>query len=172
MHFFRRLLTSRLCRTFISNHDLGASEWLPGVGFCPLSRSHNSYHSYLLPQGKKKVSIWTPCCSHSHRNFRTATQTWSWGNIPSCPVLLDINVRHFTLPPSKPHHKLHQSSTNSHIMQFMNAVVYTVLVATAFAHSSHNDHADQMPLDYVKYPYQAVYPGDNEGKLTTSNISV
>jgi hypothetical protein len=51
-------------------------------------------------------------------------------------------------------------------MQFMNAVVYTVLVATAFAHSGHNDHADQMPLDYVKYPYQAVYPGDNEGKLT------
>lgn len=47
-------------------------------------------------------------------------------------------------------------------MQFMNAVVYAVLVATAFAHSGHNDHADQMPLDYVKYPYQAVYPGDNE----------
>jgi len=48
----------------------------------------------------------------------------------------------------------------------MNPVVYAILVATAFAHSGHNDHVDQMPLDYVKYPYQAVYPGDNEGILT------
>jgi agmatinase len=50
-------------------------------------------------------------------------------------------------------------------MQLMNAVVCAVLVATAFAHSGHNDQAGQMPLDYVKYPYQAVYPGDNEGML-------
>lgn len=43
-------------------------------------------------------------------------------------------------------------------MQFSTAIVCAVLVATAFAH----DHAGQMPLDYVKYPYQAAYPGDNE----------
>ncbi len=30
-----------------------------------------------------------------------------------------------------------------------------------------NDHGMQMPLDYVKYPYQAVYyPGDNDGMLS------
>jgi agmatinase len=50
-------------------------------------------------------------------------------------------------------------------MLFKCTIVYGVLVATVFAHGSH-DHADQMPLDYVKYPYQAIYPGDNEGTLT------
>jgi agmatinase len=28
-----------------------------------------------------------------------------------------------------------------------------------------------MPLDYVKYPYQAVYPGDNEGIIFSRSIS-
>lgn len=28
----------------------------------------------------------------------------------------------------------------------------------------HGDHdKEQMPLDYVRYPYQAVYPGDDSG---------
>lgn len=47
-------------------------------------------------------------------------------------------------------------------MQLATAIVCVVLLATVFAHDDH-DHADQMPLGYVKYPYQAVYPGDNEG---------
>lgn len=35
----------------------------------------------------------------------------------------------------------------------------------AVAHVSH-DHSivNQIPLGYVKYPYQATYPGDNEGE--------
>ncbi|TFK51189.1 agmatinase [Heliocybe sulcata] len=32
----------------------------------------------------------------------------------------------------------------------------------ACGHEFDHDHAPQMPLDYVKYPYQAVYPGDND----------
>jgi agmatinase len=47
-------------------------------------------------------------------------------------------------------------------MQFATTIVCAVLVATVVAHGGH-DHADQIPLDYVKYPYQAIYPGDNEG---------
>jgi len=43
--------------------------------------------------------------------------------------------------------------------QFATAIVCAVLIATVLGH---DDHANQMPLDYVKYPYQAVYPGDNE----------
>lgn len=36
------------------------------------------------------------------------------------------------------------------------------VASSALAHASH-DNADQMPLDYVKYPYQAVAPGFTEG---------
>lgn len=47
--------------------------------------------------------------------------------------------------------------------QFSTVVVCALLAASVLAHDGH-DHADQMPLGYVKYPYQAVYPGDNEGR--------
>ena len=31
-------------------------------------------------------------------------------------------------------------------------------------HDDNHDHdKDQMPLDYVRFPYQATYPGDNSG---------
>lgn len=53
--------------------------------------------------------------------------------------------------------------------QFSIVVVCAILAATVLAHDGH-DHADQMPLGYVKYPYQAVYPGDNEGR--TSGIAI
>ena len=36
------------------------------------------------------------------------------------------------------------------------------LAIFAIAHEGH-DHDAQMPLDYVRFPYQAKYPGDNEG---------
>ncbi|KIK83436.1 hypothetical protein PAXRUDRAFT_35474 [Paxillus rubicundulus Ve08.2h10] len=42
---------------------------------------------------------------------------------------------------------------------------FSALVALVFAliGSAHDDdHSGQIPLGYVKYPYQAVYPGDNE----------
>jgi agmatinase len=49
-------------------------------------------------------------------------------------------------------------------MHFVTAIVCVVLAATVLAHDHHAyDHVDQMPLNYVKYPYQAIYPGDNEG---------
>ena len=35
-------------------------------------------------------------------------------------------------------------------------------VRVVSAHDGH-DHDMQMPLDYVRFPYQAVYPGDNDG---------
>ncbi|KAI0079476.1 agmatinase [Panus rudis PR-1116 ss-1] len=39
---------------------------------------------------------------------------------------------------------------------------FSVVLAVVSAHTEH-DHGLQMPLDYVKYPYQAAYfPGDNE----------
>lgn len=46
-----------------------------------------------------------------------------------------------------------------------------LLAFTAIAVSAHDehDHDMQMPLDYVKFPYQAVYyPGDNEGMSLSS----
>lgn len=38
-----------------------------------------------------------------------------------------------------------------------------VTLALALVVSAHeHDHEDQIPFNYVKYPYQATYPGDNE----------
>ena len=42
------------------------------------------------------------------------------------------------------------------------AIVPLTLTASIFAHEGHSD-SDQMPLGYIKYPYQAMYPGDNTG---------
>ena len=43
-------------------------------------------------------------------------------------------------------------------------VLFTSIVTHVCAHDGH-DHDTQMPLDYVKFPYQAAYyPGDNDGK--------
>jgi agmatinase len=36
-----------------------------------------------------------------------------------------------------------------------------VIAAVGLAHDHY--HEEQIPLNYVKYPYQAVYPGDDEG---------
>lgn len=48
-------------------------------------------------------------------------------------------------------------------MKSFIAIAYTALAASsALAHAGH-DHLDQMPLDYVRYPYQAVAPGFSEG---------
>lgn len=37
--------------------------------------------------------------------------------------------------------------------------VFSTLLACVLGH---DDHENQMPLGYVKYPYQAMYPGDND----------
>ena len=57
------------------------------------------------------------------------------------------------------------------IMQFTFVIVCAILAVTASAHDSH-EHVDQMPMNYVKYPYQAVYPGDNEGIASATFLSV
>lgn len=50
-------------------------------------------------------------------------------------------------------------STSSALVVFVASAV-----ASVHAHEDH-DHDMQMPLDYVKFPYQAAYyPGDNDGK--------
>lgn len=46
-------------------------------------------------------------------------------------------------------------------MAFLLASLVLTAVALVCAHDGH-DH-DQMPLGYVKYPYQAMYPGDDTG---------
>ena len=46
---------------------------------------------------------------------------------------------------------------------FARLLALVSLAACVIAHDDH-DHDTQMPLDYVRFPYQAVYPGDNEGK--------
>ena len=47
-----------------------------------------------------------------------------------------------------------------------------ILTATALvrAHDGH-DHDLQMPMGYVKYPYQAMYPGDNTGPFRSGIAS-
>ena len=48
----------------------------------------------------------------------------------------------------------------------MMLLAFTTIALLACVVNSHDehDHDMQMPLDYVKFPYQAVYyPGDNDG---------
>lgn len=48
-------------------------------------------------------------------------------------------------------------------------VLLSLLTSVAIV-SSHDGHVDdlQMPLDYVRFPYQARYPGDDEGDLRSN----
>ena len=102
---FRRLLTSRLCRTFISNHDLGSPEGplqgpfqVSGSALCPVL---TTLIILILPQGKEKNS---PYGCHALILAGTSEPPPRLGHgaiVSSCPVLLDINVRHLTFPPSK-----------------------------------------------------------------------
>ena len=52
-------------------------------------------------------------------------------------------------------------------MQLLSAFLslLAVPIVLVAAHDGHDDL--QMPLGYVKYPYQAVYPGDNDGRYST-----
>jgi hypothetical protein len=50
-------------------------------------------------------------------------------------------------------------------------VVAAVLTSVAIAHDDHKG-GEQMPLGYFKYPYQATYPGDNEGKVISFYIYI
>ena len=48
----------------------------------------------------------------------------------------------------------------------MKTIVFSLSMLTAallvLAHE-HDEHDLQMPLDYVRFPYQAAYPGDDTG---------
>ena len=41
-------------------------------------------------------------------------------------------------------------------------LVFRILFVVCVASGDHQ-HSGQLPLGYVKYPYQAIYPGDGEG---------
>lgn len=49
----------------------------------------------------------------------------------------------------------------------MKVAALIALIPSVVAVHSHegHDHDLQMPLDYVRFPYQARYPGDDEGDL-------
>lgn len=42
-------------------------------------------------------------------------------------------------------------------------LVTIVFVSLSLTVLAHDELEDQLPLGYVKYPYQAAYPGDGEG---------
>ena len=47
----------------------------------------------------------------------------------------------------------------------MKAAFYLSLILTTAVVVGHDGHDEvQMPLDYVRFPYQAQYPGDNTGE--------
>ena len=44
------------------------------------------------------------------------------------------------------------------------------VISLGISCAGHDDHdKDQMPLDYVRFPYQAMYPGDGSGLLLLSS---
>ncbi|KAH9841950.1 agmatinase [Rhodofomes roseus] len=47
------------------------------------------------------------------------------------------------------------------MQSFTRLFALVSLAACVIAHEDH-DHDTQLPLDYVRFPYQAAYPGDNE----------
>ncbi|KAI0926652.1 hypothetical protein AcV5_007384 [Taiwanofungus camphoratus] len=53
-------------------------------------------------------------------------------------------------------------------MKVFASFSYLLLLAVVTVAHEHHDHSMQMPLDYVRFPYQAVYPGDNE--VTANSI--
>ena len=67
----------------------------------------------------------------------------------------------------------------SHTMIFkptLLGLLVTSLAMPCVGQDDHDHHKDQMPLDYVRFPYQATYPGDNSGRCSahdahTRNIS-
>lgn len=50
----------------------------------------------------------------------------------------------------------------------MLSPLLAALVALALVAAHDHESHDQLPVGYVKYPWQATYPGDNEGMLHTS----
>lgn len=49
-----------------------------------------------------------------------------------------------------------------------SAVSCTILAASVVAHDHH--HTEQIPLDYVRFPYEATYQGSGgEGNLPSSS---
>ncbi|KAI0055883.1 agmatinase [Artomyces pyxidatus] len=53
-----------------------------------------------------------------------------------------------------------------HSRLLTSLITALTLTRSSFGHDDHD--ADQIPLDYVRYPYQATYPGDND--VTANSI--
>jgi hypothetical protein len=50
---------------------------------------------------------------------------------------------------------------------YLIAAAFQLLLAVSVASRDHH-HDEQFPVGYVKYPYQALYPGDGEGNTSLS----
>ncbi|KAK7031468.1 Agmatinase [Favolaschia claudopus] len=54
-------------------------------------------------------------------------------------------------------------------MQLSGILPLLILAVYVSAHGEHHDHEDQMPLDYVRFPYEPIYRGLN-GEITADAI--
>lgn len=55
-------------------------------------------------------------------------------------------------------------------MIFKSKLLPLLLLSLGTSCVGHDGHdKDQMPLDYVRYPYQAAYPGDDSGQSVLSS---
>lgn len=52
-------------------------------------------------------------------------------------------------------------------LTLLNLLVLSFGTTFCAGHDGH-DNDDQMPLDYVRFPYQAMYPGDNSSQCFSS----
>lgn len=50
------------------------------------------------------------------------------------------------------------------LMRYIALLAFLTSASLVDSHDGH-DHDIQMPMDYVRFPFQATYPGDNEGDL-------
>ncbi len=58
-------------------------------------------------------------------------------------------------------------------MIFKYKLLPLLLLSLGTSSLGHDDHEkDQMPLDYVRFPYQATYPGDNSGQSVLSSCAI
>jgi hypothetical protein len=58
----------------------------------------------------------------------------------------------------------------SHKMIFKSKLLPLLVLSLGTSCVGHDGHdKDQMPMDYVRFPYQATYPGDDSGQSVLSS---
>jgi len=54
-------------------------------------------------------------------------------------------------------------------MTFKSTLLGLLVISLGTSCVGHDDHdKDQMPLGYIRFPYEAMYPGDNSGGVLLS----